>query len=91
MTAPLFTARRNRQEGMNMQIVHGFVSDGRCFVACNGDDITRDFICHAFSAGGKIFHVRAYEVANSFSDHLQVMMEICGTELPPLGEARVLC
>lgn len=73
-----------------MRIAHGFVSDGRCFVACNGDDITRDFACRAFSAGGKIFYVQAYDVRNSFSDHLQVMMEIRGTELPPIGEAKVL-
>lgn len=73
-----------------MLIAHGFVSDGRCFVACNGDDITRDFACNSFRAGGKTFYVKAFQVCNSFSNHLQVMMEIYGTELPPIGEGIIL-
>ena len=69
-----------------MLIADRFVNDGRVFVACIGDDISRDFTCTSIQVNDAVYKVKALEVRNSFSDRIQVLLEIEGSQLPPLGE-----
>lgn len=73
-----------------MDIVERFSFDGHSYVVCSGSNITRRSKCNAFFANGKRYNAIACEVRNSFSDHLQMLIEVEGAELPPMGTITLL-
>ena len=73
-----------------MNIVERFSFDGRSYVVCSGPNITRRSKCDGFFANGKRYNALGCEVRNSFSDHLQMLIEVEGTELPPIGTITLL-
>lgn len=68
-----------------MKIIDAFILQDTYWVACTGVGMTRDFACKAIVVNGKQYKVKRCEVRNSFSNHMQALMEIEGTELPELG------
>ena len=73
-----------------MLIADRFMHNGHIFVACVGDDISRDFACTSIHVDGSTYKVKAFEARNSFSDRMQALLEIEGTQLPPLGECTIM-